>query len=182
MVGRSRTGPSSLQCSFDQARTLFIWADIRKGWRERRTTHGFVGQDLVPALNGHTARLQLAVLATSPHYEPRLTAAEGRDRGIHCRVDAQRIELVIDLFDENGLFNPELGWTETKNGKPMVFRDASPSPLREQRNSPSDPFIGYLFKLWLIIQPPERKPAPIYLEWSRRFFPGGLPSLGRRHS
>ena len=180
-VGRVRTGASTLQCSFDAARMLFIAADIRKGWRKRLKTFGFVGNDLLPALNGHTLRVQLAVLSWSDH-EPRLVAAKGGDRSIGCCVDANRITLAVELFDEHQLFNPQLEWTETKNGKPQVFRDVSPSLLQFRRDNPSDPFVDYMFKLWLIIQPPVPKPAPLYFEWSKRFFPGGLPSLGKRHS
>jgi hypothetical protein len=180
-VGRTRTPASTLQCSFDAARHLFIAADIRKGWRERRKTFGFVGNDLLPALNGHTVRVQLAILSWSDH-EPRLVAAKGGDRGIGCVVDAHRITLAVKLFDEQRLFNSELQWSETKNGKPQVFRDVSPSLLQFRRDAQGDPLIDYMFKLWLIVQPPVPKPAPLYFEWSKRYFSGGLPSLGKRHS
>ncbi|MGE0273718.1 MAG: hypothetical protein AB7M05_21020 [Alphaproteobacteria bacterium] len=176
----TRRSTSGLQSSFDDARTLKISADLRKGWRQRRNTWGFVGSDLIPALNGHSVRVQLALLSGSKE-EPAFAANEGRDLGISCRVEAQYIELAIELFDEQHLFNPELRWSETKNGKPLVFRDTAPSRLAPQ-GDPGQVWTNYLFKLWLIVQPPEKKPDPIYFEWSKRFFPGGLPSLGKRHS
>jgi hypothetical protein len=170
------------ECKFDGDRTLVVDADLRRNWSERKNSWGFWGNERLPALNGHDLRVQLTVL--SPQADPpELEPAEGEVDGIRHQVNGYRISLTIALFDSARLFNPVLRWGETQNGKPMVFRDSLPLRLRSVGNTSSGWNRPYRYNNFLlVVQPPEPKPAPFYLEWSKRFFPGGLPSLGKRHS
>lgn len=43
-----------------------------------------------------------------------------------------------------------------------------------------EPYYYLELQLLLVVQPPTRKPDPLYFDWESRFFPGGLPSLGKR--
>lgn len=175
------TAHSLLECEFDFARTLYVTANLSADWSERDKGWSFFGKDDLPALHGQALHVQLLVGA---HRDaaPELLKAEGESGGILCRCESRRIELVIDLFDDNMMFNSGLQWGETITGKPMVFRDAAPVPLRIKPEAADMAITSAAFSLLLTVEPPEPKPAPIYFEWSKRFFPGGLPSLGKRHS
>lgn len=52
--------------------------------------------------------------------------------------------------------------------------------LEDLGGSVWEPIYHLELQLLLVLQPPARKPDPVYFDWEKRFFPGGLPSLGKR--
>jgi hypothetical protein len=177
-TARRLARPSVLSWTFDDCGTLTISAALAARWRHRRNTWGFVDTTLLSGLHDQDIRVQVAVLSQGRQYTPDVPDAHGASRGVEFTTEHGRITLGIRLFDQQRLSNDELGWTETKNGKPLVFRN---EPIR-----PGDHIdigvVSFWMTLWLVAQPPQRKPAPTYFDWARRFFPGGLPSLGKGHS
>ncbi len=171
--------PTTLECEFDRDRKLEISVDISKRWNKRPRSWGFVDQATCDCLDGQSLRVQITMLSSSAQ-PPCLQAASGYQNGISYAAKGVYLVMSIYLYNEQQLFNPQLGWTETKSGKPMVFRDHWPSAFAIDGSQPWQP--GYSLKVLLVVQPPAKRPAPTYYEWSRRFFPGGLPSLGKHHS
>jgi hypothetical protein len=183
--GKTRTRPSrnpALRCKFDDSRSLWIYSDLTKNWKQRPQTWGCVDQTTLPALNGHSLRIQIAFLSTYPHEAPNVELSSGIQDGVAYVLEGTTMALKVGLFDEAALFNETLKWRETRNGKPLVFRDQWPTEFWMAPGKTGAFRPWYSLKFWLIVQPPVPKPAPIYYEWSKRFFPGGLPSLGKRHS
>ncbi len=125
---------------------------------------------------------------------------------LSLEVSGNVCKLRVPIFTADGSFNSRLPWREGRFGKPTLhwqyrFLNLAPvSPddkdiagaervLRIIRSRSGEvrerAFVSYPpfkceFQFLLIVQPPTRKPDPTYWDWERRFFPGGLPSLGKR--
>lgn len=139
--------------------------------------------------------LLLAATASSPN----LNDQENSLQGVRLCVTAGRIALAVPIFSEDGTFNRELAWSMSSSGKPKLYRvfrpsmkaidDESPVPMPHRYPAGVGFEDGKLLwthvyrlelQMLIVVQPPTAKPLPRYFEWERRFFPGGLPSLGKR--
>jgi hypothetical protein len=91
------------------------------------------------------------------------------------------VTLRVRVFNSNGEFNTGLPWREGVGGKALMHMQ-----YRALKELPPDGVAGwewpvsYEVQLLLVAEPPAKKPAPVYRDWCRRFFPGGLPSLNKR--
>lgn len=126
----------------------------------------------------------------------------------YCVVDG-RLEISVDLIGNDEGFNDGLDWLPGPSGKPQVHRQerellsvewclsaeaetrlrtaATESALAFLQNRqseslpidlPVEPRCEIELQLLLIAEPRPLK-SPVSIEWTRRFFPGGLPSLGK---
>jgi hypothetical protein len=85
---------------------------------------------------------------------------------IYFTIGPETLAIELRLFKSDGKINEDLPWHQTQNGKPCIAWEK---------------FVQfYRIDLLVVFEPPPAGPPPIELEWSRRFFPGGLPSLGKR--
>ena len=121
---------------------------------------------------------------------------------IRYRVVDGKVEISIDLLGDDDGFNPALDWKTKRSGKPRVHWQGrellgaawlrsdhaeeelmAAAALLSSDALPFNLLVGPLsqiqLQLWLIAEPRPLR-SPLSIEWSRRFFPGGLPSLGRR--
>lgn len=140
---------------------------------------------------------------------PLLIDAQLEMDGVTVKVEKGKLTCRVPAFDADGTFSAALNWTVTEQGKPMVYRSRY-LPLEEMENpegalieSANLVYMGVRvdevdgvetdgsrlvyglpydleLQLLVVVQPPTKKPDPLYFEWQRRFFPGGLPSLGKR--
>lgn len=128
--------------------------------------------------------------------------------GVTLEIQSSCCHCQVPLFDDSGRFRPELNWRLTRQGKPSLHRRFFISLPEIDQSHPRfnelprewgglkflvdengnevpagdawyQPFDLEL-QLLVVAQPPKPKPDPIYFDWERWFFPGGLPSLGKR--
>src|SRR5262249_51328159 len=130
--------------------------------------------------------------------------------GVDVEISDGSCKVQVPVFDALGRFNAHLGWKVTGKGNPAVqgkpyLHRSVFLPLREIDDSQTEmprkhggfrieaedgvetlgpdvwePIYHLELQLLLVLQPPARKPDPVYFDWEKRFFPGGLPSLGKR--
>lgn len=97
-------------------------------------------------------------------------------------LGGKKLQFRVLLFDLRGIFNPRLPWREKAGGKALFhtqYRDVKIVPPFAGLSHWEGP-VSYEVQMLIVVEPPEKKPAPIYWDWNRRFFPGGLPSLNKR--
>ena len=122
-----------------------------------------------------------------------------------------RLDISVDLIGSDEGFNHSLDWLPGPSGKPQVHRQesellsvewvlsaeagtrlrtsATESALaflqnHQSKSLPIDLLVGPRSEIelqLLLIAEPKPLGSPVSIEWTRRFFPGGLPSLGKRH-
>ena len=80
--------------------------------------------------------------------------------------------VTIEQLMEHDLgFNMALPWIETSNNKPAIYWNGESIAYQDATH----------FELQLLVvfsAPPLTRPESI--DWESKFFPGGLPSLGKR--
>jgi hypothetical protein len=182
-----------------------IAADTDGGWRYHTKTACFYEHAVVDSLDD---RLVLATLSIFPRpkiqdhdFLPRFTDGVWRDsRAFVCSdrphvvvteappvafaVVGGQVVLFIDLIGPDDGFNPSFKWKQTKSGKIYSQAQVRQIPASWVREPPPEKGIAAPSS-WVDIQlqlRPEPRPFvhPISFEWCKRFFPGGLPSLGKR--
>jgi hypothetical protein len=79
----------------------------------------------------------------------------------------------VPVLLHDGSFDPLLPWTMTRAGKPQLR-------LHSVGFGSTLEWPGWDVDLHITVAAPSIKHEPVYREWQRRFFPGGLPSLGKR--
>ncbi|HMH05236.1 MAG TPA: hypothetical protein VK579_01020 [Terriglobales bacterium] len=95
----------------------------------------------------------------------------GGRTGINYALRNGKLQLDVKLLIAPEILNPELSWHETYTKKPCLTGEE----LLEI------PAIGsYSLALLIVFDPPLGRPAPVVRDWFRRFYPGGLASLGKR--
>ncbi len=129
---------------------------------------------------------------------------------IRYRVVDGRLDISVDLIGSDEGFNPGLGWLPGPSGRPQVHRQErellsvewclsaeAETRLRkaategalaslqnlEPESLPTELLVGPWSEIelqLLLIAEPKPIGSAISIDWTRRFFPGGLPSLGKR--
>jgi hypothetical protein len=85
---------------------------------------------------------------------------------VRFAIGPEILAIELGLSKSDGTINEDLPWYQTENGKLCIAWET---------------FVQF-YRIDLLVEfnPPPVGPPPNELEWSRRFFPGGLPSLGKR--
>jgi hypothetical protein len=92
---------------------------------------------------------------------------------LRYQVQNGALAVSIDLLDEGGRFNPELGWKMTTTGAPKAHMI--------DWLSVADTDVTQQLQVLVVARPPSLRKAPVEREWlERHFVAGGLPSLGKR--
>jgi hypothetical protein len=167
--------------------TLELRGDITASWGRRAKAWAYAGQARVIAPGDQIVRVTMFVFARTAYGEmdiPPMLADTAFDvDGVRFAVQGQLCSASVNLLDCGRRFSPDLRWEETDTGKPTLHRQYDglrrEAPAAEHREEVV--LEGqFEIQLLLVVEPPAKKPAPTYYEWARHFFPGGLPSLGRR--
>ena len=176
---------------YGSAGTLTVNADMAKRWKKGKKVWCFHERRTADAINGHTLILRVSVYTFDDlargnewpvpdwsiwHEPPRI-----ENSGVTFETYGTVCRFSLVLF-EGDHFNPHLNWRERK-GWPAVHWPVFLQNLACTFDSDGmgmqigPPYYRIAFDMQVL--PPERAPAPEYFEWQRRFFIGGLPSLGK---
>ena len=105
----------------------------------------------------------------------------GGDPVVTLAIAATTLDFRVRLFDSSGIFNPGLPWREGSGEQAqMHFRYPKLKAAQHQVGLTRESPVSYEVQMLVVAKPPTRKPVPVYRDWCRRFFPGGLPSLNKR--
>ena len=201
----SRVGSRGLNSSpfldykFSTNRELVVNANVEGGWRSRRRTACFVERTVIDSLDDRRIVFDVRVFPrpSVPDHDwiPTLQSTLLRPSGgvpisgmsyPDEDLGRQPLMFVLPLIGEDDGFNPEIRWRRTDAGRLFAYwsqrglaaewhhRDMSSQGIAIHRpNSHID------VQVWVWVQP---RPfvLPISREWAKRFFPGGLPSLGKK--
>jgi hypothetical protein len=198
LYSKGRMSSSFLDYEFTSAdRVLMMRCNIEGGWRFHTRTACFVERTVVDSLEDRRIVVDVRLFPrpglSSHDWIPRLSdfwasastapmkaiSVDDQDNGLTLLL------LRIDLVGEDDGFNPAFQWRRAPSGRIFSFwgerliaadwcrRNGSPDQSAIQ---PPDSHIDMQVWIW-----PEPRPFihPISMEWSRRFFPGGLPCLGK---
>jgi hypothetical protein len=166
---------------------LTLLADLSAGWRECKLGKCFSDEVWFDVFGGQKVRVRVSVFPRPRSAQPPETffvksIAEGG--GFEAFADGHLLLLSTALVD-SGQLNPSLPWRVSTNGKPFLQLRLYDTQLHRLDDAPepvvnrSDEMRFEVHSL-LVVQAPPVRPAPVYRDWFRRFFPGGLPELGRR--
>jgi hypothetical protein len=86
-------------------------------------------------------------------------------------VGGGQISFKIVLFDPSCAFNRHLPWYEISGGKARLHRQYRHIKGAFAAGVPACESPVYEVQLLVVVNPPSKKPSPIYWDWNRRFFP-----------
>jgi hypothetical protein len=154
------------------AKVLRLNCRVADGWRQAKKTYCFSEAGKIPWRFDYTLKPRVGVfpypvslLSAKAQYV--LSSPEkGTFQAIAFELGHQELSVDISLCATNGILNDELPWYKTDSGKLCIAWEH---------------FVqSYRISLLVVFDPPPTGPPLVEREWSRRFFPGGLPSLGKR--
>ena len=154
------------------ARMLRLDCRVKDFWEEKKKTFCFSEEVKIPWRLDYTLKTRVSVFPYPVSLHPSHSQFNfnkpeaGQFQNIDFSIDDDRLSLEMQLGKPDEPFNEELPWYQTSTGKHCIAWE----------------HIVQLYRidLLLVFDPPSAGPPPVEREWSRRFFPGGLPSLGKR--
>jgi hypothetical protein len=158
--------------------TIDARCDLVAGWHRLSNSHGYSEQEFLDMPGDHRIRVQITVKpnpsSTNPSFN--IFPAQFSNSGVwyssKYSVDKGALHIEVPIWEGKELLHT-LGWFITENGK-LAFDWMVPHILHER-----DPW--YQLRVLGVIQHPPSRTPPTVRDWERRFFPGGLPSLGKRN-
>lgn len=171
-----------LECSWLNGKKLHIRSDIPSGWRRTEKNSCFSEKVNFDWEADCRARAVVSVFQRGyKPFDPDPYVLDHDDEmdGLRYIFRSNYADLFLSLIDGNGKANPNLKWGETPSHKPRLHWQISLSGERPSRNMEIPSILSYELQV-LVVLSPILSPGPTNLEWSRRFFSGGLPSLGKR--
>ncbi|MFI5108259.1 MAG: hypothetical protein ACHP78_05380 [Terriglobales bacterium] len=161
-----------------QRTALELTADLESGWVRKPKTYGYSERVKIGFACDYTIPADVTVLPRPSGFEesaktfPRDAESSGGNSNISYRIHSAQLTAFVLLISAQDGLNPDLPWIITSTDKLAIRWVVDPIA----RQGPTH----FELQLWLRFHPPPRaKPADIR-DWERRFFPGGLPSLGKR--
>ena len=151
---------------------LRLDSQIGEGWELHKKTYCFSEEIKFDWRFGYTIRAQVNVFPSPSSLQDAFskfnlsTTENGQRQGVTFNLREGTLILDLNISDANAVFNNDLPWCRTTKGKLCIEWEHFVFPYR-------------LFLL-IVFNPPESGPPMIEREWCRRFYPGGLPSLGKR--
>jgi hypothetical protein len=168
----------------DHAQTLRLDCRVADGWRQSKKSYCFY--EKLPPIPWRDDITIAAWPSVFPHpisLSPLASTFlgfgkfDGKEGGISYLLRDRSLQLDVKLLIGPQVVNPQLPWDENSKGKPRV-RWAKSLDTGDILN------IGrkecFSLGLLLVLEPAPGRPAPIVRDWFRRFYPGGLPSLGKK--
>jgi hypothetical protein len=176
-LGATRKAP--IDCAYVHGRSsIEITADLQDGWTKRTKTFGYSEKLPLDFVGDYSIRIHVTVLPRPSGFgeEGRVFPAgaegNGGDHGIRYTLRQSLLTVLVQLLDADDRMNRGLPWRMTSNHK-LAIHWVEDAIARLGRTH---------FELQLLIvfnPPPHARPEDVR-DWERRFFPGGLPSLGKR--
>ncbi|MGA2902872.1 MAG: hypothetical protein ABSD98_03510 [Candidatus Korobacteraceae bacterium] len=170
-----------------EGRTLRLKARISDGWIRHPQTYCYSEQTFVDWKFDHKLRVQLSVfprpggLTDELRQLPALHMPQKGPCGIGCSLPGEILTVDVEmlvkgrqglpLLPDGNTLNFLLPWGRTSNDKLSIRYVDEQFAHSTARN--------YELQLQIVFQPSPVR-YPVYIDWERRFFPGGLPTLGKR--
>lgn len=160
-----------------QAKGLKVVADLDNGWYEHTNTYCYWENLTVDFRGDHKLRVELgvhlrpSVFAHVAKSFPRQFAAHGGNDGKEFDLHECVLALQIQFLLAPDVVNVELPWFTTSTDKLALWWVQDLVTIENLRVE---------FDLLAVFQPPPVPRPGDTRDWYRRFFPGGLPSLGKR--
>lgn len=154
------------------AKALCLDCRVKDFWEEKKKTFCFSEEVKIPWRFDYTLKTRVGVFPypiSLQDFHSRFSfnnPTGGRFQNIDYSIDAERLSLEVALSKPEEPFNNALPWYETNTQKQCIAWECVVLPYRVD--------------LLIVFDPPPSGPPAVEREWSRRFFPGGLPSLGKR--
>ena len=102
--------------------------------------------------------------------ECKLAKSSGGNSGITFDYGSGKLRFDVNLFAASDELNRNLPWHETHTNKVCIgWSEILTNNVRP-----------YTLDLLIVFNPPPSGPPPLVRDWFRRFYPGGLPTLGKR--
>ncbi len=155
-----------------------IRASLSNGWIRRQYSYMFDERCALDFSGDYKLRIHLIVSSAplGPYQVltdfPQEAACRGASQGVGYRLALGDLLITFQLTGDHGL-NINLPWTLTRAGKAAVHWVEN--PIAEGLGA------RLAIELWVVFDPPPSRRPPDIRDWERRFFPGGLPTLGKRH-
>jgi len=157
---------------------LEIIADLESGWERKDKTYGYSEDVNVDFVGGHTIRTDVTVLprpsgfVDSAKTFPKDVESTGGNANTSYQVRNSQLIVFVQIINAQGGLNLDLPWIVTRTDKLAIRWVEDPIA----RQAPTH----FELTLWMRFHPPPRARPEDVRDWERRFFPGGLPSLGKR--
>jgi hypothetical protein len=163
----------------EDASVLHLVCKVAAGWRKARKTYCYSEEcKSIEMTGGVTVRARVSVFpvpATLSEHAANFVFAsewEGGDRSrIWYAVDPSCLRLNTRLYKPEGIVNEQLPWGTTNESHKLCVR---------WEDSFFDRPGHYRLSVLMVFNPPPNAPGPTVWEKGEGFFPGGLPSLGKR--
>jgi hypothetical protein len=165
-----------------KGRVLRLTARISDGWNRYKYSYGFSEQRFIDWKCDHRLRTQLSIfpspggLTDGFRSPPEFEILHNEVPGIKFMLSSGVLTIDLELLmkgvketsplPDGDIINMLLPWRRTSNNKAMI-------------DYVDNEFADCRLRLQIVLQPPPVQ-HPVYVDWNRRFFPGGLPSLGKR--
>lgn len=153
-------------------RALHPVCRVKDFWEKKTKTFCFSVEIKFPWRFDYRLRARVIVFPSPASLHPSraqyaLSEPEsGVSERVYFAIDAEKLVIRVPLSNSDGMVNEDLPWRMTQTNKLCIVWE------RHVRL--------YRIDLLAVLDPPPSGPPPIELGWSRRFFAGGLPSLGKR--
>ena|ERR1051326_3359403 len=155
----------------NKATNLNIRADLANGWRKVGARYKFSERDLIE-FAGHGIRVTLEAYPYPHHVVANEFPSHGGarlvERGIAHVLKAGKIEIDVPLLVEEAF--RDLPWKFTNNRK-LAMNKITYLDL---------PAGSFELILWVVFQFPPNMEPRVEWDWFRKFYPGGLPGLGKK--
>lgn len=161
-----------------QRTALELTADLESGWVRKHKTYGYSEQVKIGFASDYTILTDVTVLPRPSGFEesaktfPRDAESSSGDSNISYRIHNSQLTAFVQLINAQGGLNRDLPWIITRTDKLALRWVVDPIA----RQGPTH----FELTLWMRFHPPPRAKPEDIRDWERRFFPGGLPSLGKR--
>lgn len=158
---------------------LEIIADLSGGWTRKKKTYGYSEETRIDFPGDYKIRIAVTVLPRPSGFHeavrtvsPALEATRG-DGNVDYELREAKLTVRVQLFEASGRANLQLPWVMTSNNK-LAIRLVDDSLARQGP-------LRLELQLLMVFNPPPAKTPEDIRDWEGKFFPGGLPSLGKKH-
>jgi hypothetical protein len=156
---------------------LDIHAKIGAGWERKAKTYGYSEEVRADWRGDRKLKISVTVLPRPSGFDqalrvfPECVESDGEQEGVRWSLRNARLEATVKIFKNPGEPNTDLPWRFVQGQKLGLVWKGNIGQVESC-------FLE--MQLLLVFQPPPLRQPDDLKDWFGRFFPGGLPSLGRR--
>lgn len=155
-----------------------IRAFLAGGWSRKGKSYGYSEQFTLDFSGDYKMRVAVTVLPRPSGFHeaartfPVETECRGGVAGIDYQLTNGNLRLLVQLMINNNECDIGLPWIITSNNKLAIHWIECPIAVQNGTN--------FELQLLMVFTPPPNKRPDDVRDWERKFFPGGLPTLGKR--